>query len=161
MKEELMKKKQIDEAIKLRREKEEDVAAKARIKAKIKETEEARAREREAAKARRLGLPVPGESGSASPAAAAPVAPAQPPKAANHAEARLQLRLPAGGAPLIKSFPAETTLFEVAAAVEQEKGFAPKSFTMTFPRKVFQQGIDFGMTLKEAGMTPSCALIVG
>jgi len=31
---------------------------------------------------------------------------------------------------------------------------------MTFPRKVFQQGIDFGLTLKEAGMVPSCALIV-
>lgn len=40
-------------------------------------------------------------------------------------------------------------------------GFAPSTFTMTFPRKIFSKGIDFGQSLKEAGMTPSCALIVG
>lgn len=40
-------------------------------------------------------------------------------------------------------------------------GFAPNSFTMTFPRKIFSKGVDFGQSLKEAGMAPSCALIVG
>jgi hypothetical protein len=60
---------------------------------------------------------------------------------------------------LVRTFPVETTLFEVAQAVKEERGFDVSSFTITFPRKVYQ-GVDFGMTLKEAGMVPSCALLV-
>jgi hypothetical protein len=157
MKEDLMKKKQIDEAAQARKDKIADELHKAKIREKIKEDKERRARELEAEKAKRAGLPAPGFPQPVPVAAAPPVAQKA---AVNHAEARLQLRLPSGGAPWVKTFAADTTLFEVAAAIEAEKGFAPKSFTATFPRKVYQQGIDFGMTLKEAGMVPSFVLIV-
>lgn len=39
-------------------------------------------------------------------------------------------------------------------------GMEVTSITTTFPRKVYQQGIDFGQTLREAGMVPSCALVI-
>ena len=58
-----------------------------------------------------------------------------------------------------KTFPVETSLFEVAAAITQEKGFEVNSFTQNFPKKVFDT-VDFGATLKELGLTPSAALIV-
>ena len=58
-----------------------------------------------------------------------------------------------------KTFPAETTLFEVAQAVQSESGVEVQSFTMTFPKKTFSGGIDFGKTLKEAGLVPSAVLI--
>ena len=38
--------------------------------------------------------------------------------------------------------------------------FEVSSFTTTFPRKIYQQATDFRLTLKEAGMVPSCALVV-
>ena len=59
----------------------------------------------------------------------------------------------------MKTFPADTTLFEVAQALESETGTEVASFTQNFPKKVFDR-TDFGMTLKEAGMVPSAALIV-
>ena len=59
----------------------------------------------------------------------------------------------------MKNFPAETTLFEVAHALAQESGLQASSFTQNFPKKVFDQS-DFGLTLKEAGLVPSAALIV-
>lgn len=59
----------------------------------------------------------------------------------------------------MKTFPAETTLFEVAHALAQENGTQVSSFSQNFPRKVYEQ-TDFGMTLKEAGCVPSAALIV-
>lgn len=59
----------------------------------------------------------------------------------------------------MKTFPAETTLFEVAEALKAE-GNNVSSFTMNFPRKVFEGAVDFGKTLKEAGLVPSAALIV-
>jgi hypothetical protein len=59
----------------------------------------------------------------------------------------------------MKNFPAETTLFEVAHAVAEESGTQVESFTTTFPKKTFYKD-DFGMTLKEAGLVPSAALIV-
>jgi len=152
MKEELRKKEQLREVDRRKREKIEDVHARERVKQQIKEQQEARKRQAERDKAAREGkfleeMPQPQK-------------PAEPKVIASHSESRLQLRLPGGQPPLIKTFPAETTLFEVASAVEIEKGFSPTSFTMTFPRKIFQKGIDFGQTLKEAGMVPSCALLV-
>ena len=60
----------------------------------------------------------------------------------------------------MKNFPAETTLFEVAHALAEENGTQASSFTQNFPKKIFDQS-DFGMTLKEAGLVPSAALIVG
>jgi hypothetical protein len=54
----------------------------------------------------------------------------------------------------------ETTLFEVAHAVNSEKGIEVQSFTQNFPKKVFDS-VDFGNTLKELGLVPSASLIVG
>lgn len=39
-------------------------------------------------------------------------------------------------------------------------GIEVTSITTAFPRKVYRQGIDFGQTLQEAGMVPSCALVI-
>lgn len=153
IKEELKKKEQLKEVEKRKREKQEELAAKERVRQQIKETQEARRRQAEKEKAAREGKTV------LEPIAAA-LKPVAPRTTAAHSETRLQLRLPTGQSPLIKTFPVETTLFEVAQAVKEERGFDVSSFTMTFPRKVYQQGIDFGMTLKEAGMVPSCALLV-
>merc|ERR1712098_95642 len=74
-------------------------------------------------------------------------------------EARLRLQTATGG--VMKTFPVETTLFEVAQALEGENGGAPvESFTMTYPKKTFSGGVDFSKTLKEAGLAPSAVLIV-
>ena len=59
----------------------------------------------------------------------------------------------------MKSFPVDTTLFEVAAALTQESGIEVQSFTQTFPRKVFDQEY-FNETLKELKLVPSASLIV-
>ncbi|KAA8619493.1 ubx domain-containing protein [Pyrenophora tritici-repentis] len=59
----------------------------------------------------------------------------------------------------MKTFPVETTLFEVAHALEQD-GTTVNTFTTNFPKKTYDR-TDFGMTLKEAGMVPSAALIIG
>ncbi|KAL7268161.1 hypothetical protein RUND412_009230 [Rhizina undulata] len=152
IKEELRKKEQLIQVEKRKREKAEDAAAKERVRQQIKETQEARKRQAECEKAAREGRAI------AEPQAAPPQ-PTAPKVTTSHTETRLQLRVP-GGQPLIKTFPADTTLFEVAGAIQSERGFTVNSFTMTFPRKVYQQGIDFGLTLKEAGMVPSCALNV-
>merc|ERR1711964_666305 len=74
-------------------------------------------------------------------------------------EARLRLQTATGV--VMKTFPVETTLFEVAQALEGENGGAPvESFTMTYPKKTFSGGVDFSKTLKEAGLAPSAVLIV-
>ena len=69
------------------------------------------------------------------------------------------MRLTTDSGPVQKNFPAETTLFEVAVAVGEEKGFEVQRFTTNFPKKTYDRE-DFGMTLKEAGFVPSAALIV-
>jgi hypothetical protein len=89
--------------------------------------------------------------------AAAPVTAAARP-AATHSEARLRLQTAGGN--VMKTYPAETTLFEVAQALESENQIRVESFTTTFPRKTFAAGVDFGQTLKEAGCVPSAVLIV-
>ena len=60
----------------------------------------------------------------------------------------------------MRTLPAETTLFEVAQMVEAENGSAVTKFIQNFPRKVFEGNLDFGKTLKEAGLVPSAALVV-
>lgn len=114
IKEDLKKKEQLKEVEKRKREKQEELAAKERVRQQIKETQEARRRQAEKDKAAREGkmLEEP---------AAATLKPAAPRVAAAHSETRLQLRLPTGQ-PLIKTFPVETTLFEVAQAVKEERG---------------------------------------
>ncbi|TGJ82110.1 hypothetical protein E0Z10_g6661 [Xylaria hypoxylon] len=154
MKEELQRKEQIKEAAKKRQEKVDELDAKKRIKAKIEADKEERRRKAEEAKAVREGRAVPATTAAPAPPPAA--APARP--AANHNEARLRLQTSSGN--ILKTLPAETTLFEVAQMLEAESGLAVSKFVQNFPRKVFEGNLDFGKTLKEAGLVPSAALIV-
>jgi UBX domain-containing protein 1/4 len=156
MKEELQRKEQIKEAAKKRQEKQDDLDAKKRIRAKIEADKEERRRKAEEAKAAREGrsLPTSEPSTGASTPAPRPAA-----ATANHTEARLRLQMPSGN--VMKTLPADTTLFEVAQMLQSENaGVTVSRFTMNFPRKVFE-GVDLGKTLKEAGCVPSAALIVG
>ncbi|KAK1756846.1 ubiquitin-related domain-containing protein [Echria macrotheca] len=152
LKEELARKEQIKEAAKKRQEKLEDLEAKRRIKAKIEADKAERKRKEEEAKALREGRSVPSAPAPAQPA------PSAPKPASTHNEARLRLQTPGGN--IQKTYPADTTLFEVAQQLESETGRPVTSFTMTFPRKTFEAGVDFGQTLKEAGFVPSAVLIV-
>jgi hypothetical protein len=152
-KERLQQQEQIKEAEKKRREKAADVKARQAILAKIEEDKRVRREKAEREKAARSGVALP----VAAEPAPAPVKPAAPKVTADYKEARLRLQTPAGT--IMKSFPVETTLFEVAHAISEENGTQVSSFTQNFPRKVFDL-TDFGQTLKEAGMVPSAALIV-
>jgi hypothetical protein len=150
-KEELAKQEQIKAAAKKRQEKLDDIAAKKRIQEKIAADKEERRLKAEKAKAEREGRAIPA-------AAPAPVAAAAPRAAVNHTEARLRLQLASGT--ITKAYPVETTLFEVAQAIEAENGAPVTSFTMTYPKKTFAGGADLGLTLKEAGLAPSAVLII-
>ena len=77
--------------------------------------------------------------------------------ASAYTEARLRLQTISGS--VQKSFPVDTTLFEVAAALSADSGLEVQSFTQNYPKKVFDQ-VDFGATLKELGLVPSASLIV-
>ncbi|KAF4120033.1 UBX protein [Geosmithia morbida] len=154
-KEELKRKEQIREAARKRQEKQDDIEAKKRIKAKIEADKAERRRKAEEAKAAREGR-VADTSSAATVAPAAAPALAKP--KADHNEARLRLQTPSGN--IMKTLPAETTLFELAQQVQSETGNPVTSFTTNFPRKVFQGDVDMSKTLKEAGLTPSSVLIV-
>lgn len=153
MKEELQRKEQIKEAAKKRQEKLDDLEAKKRIKAKIEADKEERRRKAEEAKAAREGRAVP-----VAAAATPPPAPVAARPAATHNEARLRLQTSGGN--VMKTLPADTTLFEVAQLLQSENGLTVTKFVQNFPRKVFEGNLDLGKTLKEAGLVPSAALIV-
>lgn len=154
IKEELRKREQLKEAEKRRREKQEDAAAKEKIRAQIKADQEARRLKAEAEKAAREGKTIEVATSASSASSSSQSKPT-----AAYTEARLQLRFPVG-APLVLSFPVETTLFEVASAIEAQRGTSPSTFTTTFPKKTYDQS-DFGLSLKEAKLVPSAVLIVG
>jgi DNA repair exonuclease SbcCD ATPase subunit len=158
-KEELARKEQIKEALKKKQEKAADIAAKKRIKDKIEADKAARKAKQEEEKRMRAnpsaydpGAPTVTATGGASLASAA-----APSKTANHSEARLRLQTDSGN--VMQTFPADTTLFEVAEAIKEQNGTQAQSFSQNFPRKTWDYS-DFGMTLKEAGLVPSAALIV-
>lgn len=150
-KEELRRKEQIKEQQQKKQEKLDDAAAKKRIREQIEADKRARKAKADEEKAMRANPDAYNPGAAAAPVAAAPKA------AVNHSEARLRLQTASGN--VMKTFPAETTLFEVAHALAEESGVQASSFTQNFPKKVWDQG-DFGMTLKEAGLAPSAALIV-
>ncbi|KAI8963704.1 ubiquitin-related domain-containing protein [Daldinia sp. FL1419] len=153
LKEELQRKEQIKEAAKKRQEKLDDIEAKKRIKARIEADKEERRRKAEQAKAARTGgIPA---AAVAPPPAPAP-APARP--AVTHNEARLRLQTSDGN--VMKTLPADTTLFEVKQMLESENGLTVTKFVQNFPRKVFEGSLDLGKTLKEAGLVPSAVLVV-
>jgi hypothetical protein len=154
VKEELQKQEQIKAAAKKRKEKLEDIAAKKKIQDKILADKEARRLKAEQQRAEREGRAPPPDP-SLAKAAAAPVT-ATPRAAAIEARLRLQT----GGGVVMRTFPVETTLFEVAEAIKGDHGGPVDSFTMTFPKKTFSGVEDMSKTLKEAGLAPSAVLIV-
>ncbi|KAG4029340.1 hypothetical protein MFRU_016g00940 [Monilinia fructicola] len=151
-KEKLARDQQIKEAQAKRAEKAADIQAKKRIQEKIAADKEERRLKAEAAKALREGRAPPVEKVAAAPA---PTAAAGPPKV--HTEARLRLQTATGT--LTKTYPVDTTLFEVSQQLQGELG-AVNSFTTTYPKKTFEGAVDFAKTLKEAGLVPSAVLIV-
>jgi len=151
-KEKLAKDQQIKEAQAKRAEKAADVQAKKRIQEKIAADKEERRLKAEAAKALREGRAPPAPA--AAPVAA-PAASSGAPKV--HTESRLRLQTATGV--MTKTYPVDTTLFEISQQLEAELG-SVTSFTMTYPKKTFEGPVDFGKTLKEAGLIPSAVLIV-
>jgi UBX domain-containing protein 1/4 len=154
IKEELAKKEQIKEAAKKRQEKLADIEAKKKIQAKIAADKEERRLKSEREKAEREGRAAPPQ-----PVAVAPTAsgPATSKPASAYTETRLRFQTPNGN--VMKTFPVETTLFEVAAELSKDTGMEVESFTQTFPKKVFNNEY-FGETLKELKLVPSASLIV-
>jgi UBX domain-containing protein 1/4 len=154
IKEELEKKELIKEAAAKRQEKLNDIAAKKRIQEKIAADKEERRLKAERIKAEREGRTLPADLGTAT----SPTAPVTSKPATTHAETRLRLQTAAGN--VQKTFPVNTTLFEVAQTLEAENGGSVESFTTTYPKKVFSGSLDFAKTLMEAGLVPSAVLIV-
>ncbi|KAF2872710.1 ubiquitin-related domain-containing protein [Massariosphaeria phaeospora] len=153
-KENLEKKERLKEAAAKKAEKQADIDAKKRVLAKLEADKAERKRKAEVERAQRAGqAPPPPAPEPAAPTTSGPVL-SKP--ASAYAETRLALQTPGGR--VQKNFPVETTLFEVAHALGQD-GVEVSSFTQNFPKKVYDK-TDFGMTLKEAGMVPSAALIV-
>ena len=152
MKEELQKKEQLKEAAKKRQEKRADEEAKQRILAKIEADKAERRAKAEREKAQREGRSI-----EPSPAVATTSTAPAAPKANAHTQARLRLMTSSGN--IQKTFPAETTLFEVAHTLAQENSLTVSAFECTYPKKLFDT-TDFGMTLKEAGLVPSAVLNV-
>jgi hypothetical protein len=154
IKEQLQNKERIKEAQAKRAEKKADDEARKRVLAKLEADKQERKRKAEIEKAQRAGqAPPPAPAQAPMPTSSGPTT-SKP--ASAYTEARLALQTPTGR--VTKTFPVETTLFEVAHALEQD-GLEVNSFTTTFPKKTYDK-TDFGMTLKEAGLVPSAALIL-
>ena len=155
IKEDLKKKEQIRDAAKKRQEKLNDIAAKDAIRKKIQADKEERRLKAEREKAEREGRQAPAAPAAAAPVAAPGLVTSKP--ASAYTETRLRLQTPSGN--VMKSFPVDTTLFEVATALHSESGVEAQSFVQNYPKKVFDQ-TEFGATLKELGLIPSASLIV-
>ena len=153
-KEALAKKEQMKEAQKKKQEKLAEIEAKKRIQAKIAADKEERKRKAEAEKAAREGRqPSPPKEEPKGPTSNGP---STSKATSEYTETRLRVTTPRGN--VMKAFPVETTLFEVAHQIGQEKGVQIQGLFQNFPKKTYDQA-DFGMTLKEAGLVPSAALI--
>ena len=149
IREDLKRKKQMEE---LAKKKAEQAAEKAHKKAVLAKIEEDKARRRE------LAEKASGNASTSNPQpATVPATPSQPseaPKATvSHNEARLRLQWKGGQT--IKKLDAETTLFEVAQALTEEFQVNVNKFVLTYPRKVFQGEVDLSKTLREAGLVPA------
>ena len=155
IKEQLKVKEQINDAARKRQEKLDDIAAKKRIQAKIAADKEERRLRAEKEKAEREGRAAP----PTPTAALEPVAAAAPTSKPASAYTETRLRLQTANGNVVKTYPVETTLFEVAAELNNESGLEVESFTQNFPRKVFNHEF-FGETLKDLKLVPSASLIV-
>ncbi|KAI9671721.1 MAG: hypothetical protein M1831_003249 [Alyxoria varia] len=161
-KEQLEQKERIKEAEAKKREKQADIDAKKRIQAKIAEDKAERKRKADADKAARVGQTFPPSPLAESLPAGAPVPKAtaettKPKPASEYTETRLRLQTSNGN--YQGSFKVDVTLAEVAQAVSSDKGVEVNAIQQNFPKKTFEQ-VDWGMTLKEAGLVPSAALMV-
>ncbi len=154
IREELQKKERIKEAQAKRAEKKADEDARKRVLAKLEADKQERKRKAEEEKAARAGQAPPPQPAQAPLATTSGPVTSKP--ASEYTQARIALQTPSGR--ITKTFPVETTLFEVAHELEKD-GMQVNSFTMNFPKKTYDK-TDFGMTLKEAGLVPSAALIV-
>ncbi|KAH6639363.1 hypothetical protein C7974DRAFT_410337 [Boeremia exigua] len=154
IKEDLQKKEQIKEAQAKRAEKLADQEAKRKVLAKLEADKQERKRKAEVERAARAGQAPPPVQQETLPTSSGPTT-SKP--ASAYTETRLALQIHGGR--VMKTFPVDTTLFEVAHALEQD-GHTVNRLSTNFPKKTFDKS-DFGMTLKEAGMVPSAALIVG
>jgi len=154
-KEALQQKERLKEAAKKRREKQDEIDARERIRAKIAADKEERRLKAEKEKAEREGRAAP-PTPVAAPVQTMP-GPVTSKPASAYTESRLRLQTPSGN--VMKTFPVDTTLFEVAASLGEENGMEVESFTQNFPRKIFDADF-FGETLKELGLVPSASLIV-
>lgn len=158
LKEELKVKEQLKDAEKKKKERADEIEAKKRIREKIAADKEERRLRNEREKAERAGLAVPTiPSAAQSSGSTISTAPASSKPASAYTETRLRLQTANGN--VMKTFPVETTLFEVAAALNEESGMEVESFTQNFPRKVFNHEY-FGETLKDLKLVPSASLIV-
>lgn len=154
-KEELERKQRMKEAAKKKQEKQDEIEAKRRVKAKIEADKEERRLRSEREKAERAGKPLPAQPAPApAPTSSGPVA-SKP--ASAYTETRLRFQTPKGS--VMKTLPVTTTLFEVAAALNQEDGIEVQSFLQTYPRKVFDSEY-FGESLKDLGLIPSASLVI-
>ncbi|KAK1139043.1 hypothetical protein N8T08_001347 [Aspergillus melleus] len=154
-KEELQRKQQMKEAAKKKKEKQDEIEAKRRVKAKIEADKEERRLKAERERAERAGAAPPAQPAAAPlPTSSGPVA-SKP--ASAYTETRLRFQTSKGN--VMKTLPVDTTLFEVASALEQEDGVQVQSFLQTFPRKVFDQEF-FGESLKDLGLIPSASLVI-
>ena len=155
IREQLQAKERMKEAAAKKAEQKADALARKKILDKIAQDKEDRKRKAELEKAQRAGTAPPAAKEEQAPTIAPGTITSKP--ASAYTETRLRLQTPSGT--VTKSFPVDSTLFEVAYALKEESGLEVESFAQNFPRKVYAQ-TDFGMTLKEAGMVPSAALIV-
>ena len=156
IREELQKKERLKEAADKRAEKKADEDARKRVLAKLEVDKQERKRKAEIEKAKRAGQAPPPAPVQAPLATSSGPTTSKP--ASAYTEARLALQTASGR--VMKTFPVDTTLFEVAHALEEGGNVAVATFTTNFPKKVYDKS-DFGLTLREAGMVPSAALIVG
>lgn len=145
IKDEMERKAAIRDAQKKRKEAADDIAAKKRIKDLIEADKRARAAEKAGVKP------------TASPVAV-PVSKPAAPRAAP-TDSRMQFRVP-GKPPIVKTFPVETKLQEVAEALSQDIGVQTGSlvFTTTFPTRKLTSA-DFGKTLKEADLINAAVIV--
>ena len=157
LKEELAKKEQIKEAAAKRREKAADAAAKEKIKAKIAADKEERRLRTEREKAEREGRAAAAIPAAADVTPSSSSGPVTSKPASAYTETRMRFQTPKGN--VMKTFPVDTTLFEVVQVLRDEKGVEARRFEQGFPRKVFDD-VDFGSTLKELGLVPSASLVV-
>ncbi|KAJ3120250.1 hypothetical protein HK100_012883 [Physocladia obscura] len=137
-----------------KREKEEERVAKQKIKAQIEADKKERHERFEKEKRERQGAK---EDAEILPTAISFTQSVGGPK--EYSEARIQIRLPAGGA-YTQVFKSDDTLDAVYAVAAEKMGASSSSsfkLSTTFPRKVLE---DKNKTLQELGLAPSAALFV-